>query len=436
MKILFNLMVLATVVAFTACGGEDKVKIAKEFESLPTEYAQYCSEWKSEIEKLDLAIKDYELDKDERAFKKLAELCPDFVFSKDYSDLSEENKIICKKVEYSVDSTRKALERYLDSEIRDMHFSVIDREDFLFEKDDEFYDYFYKGSKIYFDIKIDGKMTVKVYNADSKSYIKTYTNQSHILDSLELKNSAIYLIEFSPKGNVYSDVKVDINYAKIEHLLNKKDVEREMVECQANEQRVIKIDGIQMKNLFEEPRKFTLRSQGKSIFSGSSRATIPINIPAGTTDLLYSLRISTNEGTQSSDGEFNRNLHDVYKEVKFAGKTVYEKTEKKSSILRDLLYGTEPAREEEAYCNVFVFTNSGQAKKFQDNTPTPDLKYDIDLSLMGTQSTNGKIPCKGMRNIYFGFENERFRFSNYLWLEVVAVSPKTEYHKYVYRIKE
>lgn len=38
-----------------------------------------------------------------------------------------------------------------------------------------------------------------------------------------------------------------------------------MVQVNANEPRVIKIDGIEMKDLFEEPRKFTLRSQGKSL---------------------------------------------------------------------------------------------------------------------------------------------------------------------------
>lgn len=55
--------------------------------------------------------------------------------------------------------------------------------------------------------------------------------------------------------------------------------------------------GVHLKNIFnsEEPRKFTLRGQLKSAFSGSSIAMVPIIIPAGTTDILYSMRMATSE---------------------------------------------------------------------------------------------------------------------------------------------
>lgn len=434
MKKYFRLLSLAICLAFVSC--KDEVKIAEEFSSLPEEHALYCTEWKTCLENLSLAIKNYQLEKSADDFKELIKVYSELNFDADYSELNSEEQLICKKMSFSVDSARKSLEKLLDVELDNNKFSIIDKQDHLFEGEDESYNYFYKGTKLYVDIKTDGKLTFKIYNADSKNYIKTYNNQSHITDSLEIKNSAIYVMEFLPKGNVYADVNVSAKYKTLEQLTNAKDVKREMVQANANGPRVIKIDGIEMKDLFEEPRKFTLRSQGKSLFSGSSRAIIPIKIPAGTTDLLYRLRISTNEGVSSSDGEFDKNLNENYKEVKFMNITVYEKKEKKNSLLREILYGTEPAREEEAYCNVFVFTNSSQAKKFQDNVPTAQLKYDIDLSLLGTQSCNGRIPCNGMRSIYLGFENERIRFSNYLWLEIVAVSPKIEYHKYVYKIDD
>ena len=315
-----------------------------------------------------------------------------------------------------------------------MRFPLYEVRDNLIEDPSEIMLYLNKGTKIYYEIKSEGQLTVKIHNADAKTTLKTYTNKSHICDSMEIKNSAIYLFEFLPKGGVYVDINIAAQYSETDHLINQKTISKERVEAQSNEFRVIKVDGIKMQNLFEEPRKFTLRSQGKSMFSGSARATIPIQIPAGTTDLLYSLRISTNEGPRSTDGEFDENLDATYKEVKFMDRKVYESKERRTSLLRELLYGNEPAREEEAYCNVFVFTNSTQAKKFQDGAGTTNLNYNIDLSLLGTQSCNGRIPCNGMRTIYLGFENERFRYSNYLWLEVVAVTPQTEYYKYIYRV--
>ena len=100
-----------------------------------------------------------------------------------------------------------------------------------------------------------------------------------------------------------------------------------------------------------------------------------------------------------------------------------------------MLYRNAPVREEEAYCNVYVFTNQAEAKKFQDGAAPDGLKYDIDLSLMGTQSCNGRIPVKGLTKVYLGFANERFRYSNYLWLEALSVTPKNEYYKVRYRVK-
>jgi hypothetical protein len=53
---------------------------------------------------------------------------------------------------------------------------------------------------------------------------------------------------------------------------------------------------------------------------------------------------------------------------------------------------------------------------------------------MGMQSSTGRIPVKGVKNIYLGFENERTRYNNYVWIELLAVQPNTEYYKTEYYI--
>ena len=69
------------------------------------------------------------------------------------------------------------------------------------------------------------------------------------------------------------------------------------------------------------------------------------------------------------------------------------------------------------------------ARRFQNKEDITKLKYNIDLSSIGTQSCNGRIPCKGMKTIYLGFENERAVATVYLWLEVIATVPVTQYSK-------
>ena len=37
-------------------------------------------------------------------------------------------------------------------------------------------------------------------------------------------------------------------------------------------------------------------------------------------------------------------------------------------------------------------------------------------------------------DIYLGFENERMRYNNYVWLEAIAITPKTEYFNVKYTV--
>ena len=84
---------------------------------------------------------------------------------------------------------------------------------------------------------------------------------------------------------------------------------------------------------------------------------------------------------------------------------------------------------------MYVFFDAGQARRFQNGEDPAKLKYNLDFSTLGTQSCNGRIPTNGHSTIYMGFENERVRYNNYVWLEAIAAISKTEYSRPRYRIK-
>ena len=164
---------------------------------------------------------------------------------------------------------------------------------------------------------------------------------------------------------------------------------------------------------------------------------VPVKVPAGATDILYSMRIATSEQDKSSDGQFHEGLATTYKRVKFLGLPLYEKTKSGGSgLISTLLDDNRPLREEDAYCNMYVFRNQSHAKKFQDGTKmASELNYDVDWSTIGTQSCNGRIPVNGAKTIYLAFQNERVRYTNYLWVEVEAVVPQTEYYRTNYSVE-
>ena len=323
-----------------------------------------------------------------------------------------------------------------EAEVADFKISPYVMDDLLLEKTQTYPVYLLKGEKLRWKINAQKPMTVKLCNADARTVIKTYTGKISVVDSLEIQNTAIYFLEVIPGGTQY--IGLDINYKvkELARLRNATPIKTEQIDCSKGDFGAVAVPGVKMQNIFDDPRKFTLRGQLKSAFSGSSIAMVPIIIPAGTTDILYSMRMATSEQDRSSDGEFHDNMTRTYKQIKFMGLPLYEKSTS-NGLLNTLLDDNRPLRDEDAYCNMYVFRSQTEAKKFQDGKASAgDLKYDLDYSTIGTQSCNGRIPSNGGSKIYLGFENVRVRYTNYLWVEAVAVIPTTEYYTTKYSIEK
>jgi hypothetical protein len=207
------------------------------------------------------------------------------------------------------------------------------------------------------------------------------------------------------------------------------------VKCGKNDEGATAVETIKMVNIFAKARKFTLRGQLKASLSGASRAIVAVPVPAGATEILYSLRISTSEQKHSSDGEFYDKLGHSYRRIDVFNLPVYKST-RRSGIIDMILDDNRPVSEEDAYCNMYVFRKQVDAKKFQDGgVAISNLDYDVTYSTLGTQSCNGSIPVNGSKTIYLAFENERMRYANYLWVEAVAVTPTTEYYTTKYHAR-
>ena len=293
--------------------------------------------------------------------------------------------------------------------------------------------YLKKGEKLFCEIEASAALVAKLYNADTEQLIKTY-KKSNISDSLLIVNTGVYLFELTPQTKQHVDVSLGFRPVEPSGIYNRPAIVTEQVECKKGDLGAIGIPGIEMRKCFEEPRKFTLRGQIKAAFSGNAKALVSVPVPAGATDVLYSMRIATSETSRSSDGEFHDNLTRSYKRIKFLGLPIYEKS-KSNGLLNTILDDNRPIRDEDAYCSMYVFRNQSQAKQFQDGTkPVSQLNYDVDYSTVGTQSCNGRIPVNGAKTIYLGFENERMRYTNYLWVEVEVVVPNTVYYRTKYRV--
>ena len=352
-------------------------------------------------------------------------------------DLTPEQVSMCEALKERVNKLRNDIITLTTNEIKNFKVTPWHYDELLLEQSQAYPVYLQKGEKLRWDITAAKPISVKVCNADSRAVLKTYNGKSAVKDSLVIENSAIYFIDVNPQGTQY--IALDINYKvnDMSRLGNATPIKVEQVECKKGDFGAKSVSGISMTKCYDEPRKFTLRGQLKAAFSGSAKALVAVQVPTGATDILYSMRIATSEQDKSSDGEFHENLATSYKKVKFLGLPLYEKEKNGNvNLFSKLLDDNRPLRDEDAYCNMYVFRNQAQAKQFQDGTKAASvINYDVDYSTLGTQSCNGRIPVKGLKTIYLAFENERVRFTNYLWVEVDAVVPKTEYFTTKYSIE-
>ena len=276
--------------------------------------------------------------------------------------------------------------------------------------------------------------TLRFNNADTQKRLKTYTSKS-VKDSIKIAYSGVYTIDLIPSAKCYSSLDISVRPSSQDGIYTRKSVRSETVKCNKGDWGAKATTAIEMHNCFEEPRKLTLRGQLKAMFSGNAKAVVAVQVPAGATDILYSVRVATSEQGRATDGKFHNNLTHSYKKIKMLGLPLYEK-EKTRGVFMRLLDDNRPIRDEDAYCNMYVFRNANMAKQFQDGAkPASQLNYDVDFSTIGTQSCSGRIPTKGAKTIYLGFENERMRYVNYLWVEVVAVTPTTEYYTTKYSVQ-
>ena len=356
-------------------------------------------------------------------------------YHNDTTGMSVSDKESCIKLEKRISVLKREAQAAAAERLKTVSIPVCVNDDCLLEGTIVYPVYLEKGDILYYSIGLQKPGMIKLYNADAKVLLKTFSQKTKVDDSLVVTNKGIYLVEIVPGRTQYASV--DIKYKMMDHPHTKKSIKSEDIECKAGDFRVSSNKGITMKSAFNEPRKFTLSSQFKSSFSTAAKsiAIVAVQIPAGATEILYSLRISTSEQDRYSDGKFPEHMNNTYRKIRFLGLPIYESA-RNSGLLNTLLDDNRPIREEDAYCNMYVFRTQWAAKQFQDGTKrASQLQYDVDYSTLGTQSCNGRIPTKGARTIYLAFENERVRYSNYIWIEAVTATPSTEYHTTKYSLE-
>lgn len=422
----YSVILLLSVVVFaSACSSKtEKVNLEKKYQSA-----------KAALQKIQNKLNNpYSVNSVEAVENLLeADSKLSFSYNEDYAE--EENLAKYNQLQSDIEATHKNVNAFLQQNANNIKIEKLNERGKLLESSYTLPVYLRQGETLYLNIELEKLGGVNIYNADTHSLIQSWKKRTSIYDSLTVRFDAIYLVEVVPYTTLYASMDIFVKNSSLENILHPVRVKTESETVKKGTFMAKAVEGIKMEKIFDEPRKFTLRGKLKAAFSGSSRGLVAIQVPKGAQDIMYSLRISTNETPANSDGEFSDNMNLSYHKVKFLGLPIYESS-RSCGLLNTLLGENVPPREEDAYIDMYVFFNAKEARKFQDGALTSNLKYHLDYSIMGTQSCNGRIPAKGLNTIYLGFDNARMRYNNYVWIEAVSSVAQTEYYRDKYSIVE
>jgi len=312
--------------------------------------------------------------------------------------------------------------------------SIASQKEILLTQEAYYPVYLYTGDTLLLQAQSEESVQLSLVNYDRRHIQQNWSGRT-LDQSIIVPHEAIYIVKITPSiPRQYAKLELSYRSSRGSH----PQVKQAKKPAEKGDFLSVSELTLRTKSVFEEPRKIALRGQLKASFSGHYRSIISVPIPPATQALLYCLRISSNENTVSTDGTFPNRLQTSYSKHKVLGLTLYESEQGRgrNSLVNLILGDTRPPREEDAYCNFYVFNNRSDAKRWQDGTADgTHFNYDVEQSQLGTQSCNGKLtPGRGQNSIYLGFENERFRYDIYIWLEVVALSEVTSYTAPTYSI--
>ncbi len=253
---------------------------------------------------------------------------------------------------------------------------------------------------------------------DKKSKVKTYLFQTKIF------NTDVYTIRVTDNISKYMNLTVDRMSSNQKSAMQSTDFIYDTIVSKKGVKNSILVEDISLIKAVNEPRKIVL--SGNVSLSGESKILVPLELPKGTIQLLYELRISGENEETAEDGQLFGKVSTSVNQYKVLGKTIFETNSTESCLTRELLNLISLPKREKVSANVYFIPDEKNARLFTDRSPN-GFDYDTKNSLKNTQSMNGLIKPQKNGFVYLAFESTSTFRDTYIWLDAVAINKTPRY---------
>ena len=150
---------------------------------------------------------------------KLSQLADQLYYTYDTNGLDSSSIANCQALQQRMEQLMQTIHQTIKDNMHTIHVPVINDDDCLVEKKVTYPVYLKRGEKLHINVTTKRSATLKVYNYDSHSTIKTIADKTAFKFSMEIENSAIYLVELNPgAGSQYASIHITYTTNQLDRL--------------------------------------------------------------------------------------------------------------------------------------------------------------------------------------------------------------------------
>lgn len=289
------------------------------------------------------------------------------------------------------------------------------------------------GDSIRIEMTTDDAVNViKVYETRSLRSVKEFKRSKGFELTYDVYHDNVFNITFSHPKPIYYSLKISRKPKDLASKFSKHSIEKDSVILEKPTANSVKAYELITESVYMEPQKYTLQH---GFWSGTKPIYAAIEVPANTKYFVYSMTIS-GEDEEQYRPKAQQLVKDVNKktaEYRVMGIPVFSSTSTSTSLLRDLLNGLDaPSRAEDQSADLYFLDSQSEVQKFLNGEK---FKYDIDNSVLATQSRNGIIKRPKTGYSYFVMYPATGDNTQYVWFDVVALYEKEFHYELRYSLR-
>lgn len=274
--------------------------------------------------------------------------------------------------------------------------------------------------------------SARIYETKSGRDVKRFRNFKQFEFVFDAYFKSVFDFNLSTSKAIYYDLIIYRKPKDLDSKFTQHSIQKDSIVHEKMVENSVKAFELISESVYYEPQKFTMKN---SFWTGKTPIYAAIEVPKETKYFVYSM-VVTGEDNERYNPKGNKLLKEVQiktSKYRVLGVPVFSSESSSQDLIRDLINSlSTPSREEGQSLDLYFVESQGDLKKFLNKQ---SFKYDIDNSVLGTQSRKGIVKRPKSGYSYFIMTPNTGDSEMYVWFDVVALYERAFYYELQYSLK-